>query len=80
MGMMEPAFIEQIICALFPRSLEEEREDIDVADVPMFTLAELRMAASTLPSQKAPGPDEIPSEFVKAVQSAAITTDDDVCV
>lgn len=66
-----PGRIESIIGTLFPQRNTSARyllaiDDEDELDSSMFTPSELREAASCLPNGKAPGPDGIPNEVLRA--------------
>ena len=66
---MEAETMDRIVDTLFPahpkRSVDPEMsEDLEV---PPFTEAELRRAAGALKNKKAPGPDGLPAEVLKAV-------------
>ena len=57
----------KIIEALFPKGAPRESYPTDVTpEVPLFQMRELKLAANRLDSGKAPGPDEIPNEVLRA--------------
>lgn len=61
--------MKNVVDSLFPTA-NAEKEDARVdtpMDIPLFELEELRQAVSSLQNKKAPGPDGIPSEALKAV-------------
>lgn len=66
---LEADQMERIVDALFPthRARDQERPLNTTDEVPLFTVEELRSAAGSLQSKKAPGPDGIPPEVMKAV-------------
>lgn len=67
--LMDAEQMWQIVDSLFPNQQEQHRPPCpDKTDeVPLFTEEELREAAYSLQSRKAPGPDMIPSEVLKAL-------------
>ena len=58
----------KIVEALFPEGTPRESYPSDVApEVPLFQMSELKLAAKRLDSGKAPGPDGIPNEVLRAI-------------
>ena len=68
-GPQDAERIQNIVDALFPSHpvREIERETIEPAEIPIFSEDELILAADSLQTEKAPGPDGIPAEVLKAV-------------
>ena len=67
--MSDSGTMVQIVDALFPHHPPRPPDDFEVRrdEIPLFTEAELRRAASILPNKKAPGPDGIPAEVIRVV-------------
>ena len=57
----------KIVEALFPRTLREIYPSDVAPEVPLFQMSELKLAAKGLDSGKAPGPDGIPNEILRAI-------------
>ena len=59
--------VPKIVEALFPEGAPRESYPSDVVPkVPLFQMSELKLAAKRLDSGKAPGPDGIPNEVLRA--------------
>ena len=73
-GTMEPAMVENIINALFPTHPVRQDDTIEVPDeeIPLFSMEELEAALKGLQNRKAPGPDGIPAEALKAVARTSL--------
>lgn len=56
-----------ILRQLFPRRETFMRRTVEVDLVPLFTIDELRKAASELSNKKSPGPDGVPAEVIKVI-------------
>lgn len=59
--------VEACVRTLFPQRPRPNypRINVPVADIPLFTEAELKCAVERVASRKGPGPDGVPSEVVK---------------
>ena len=66
---METAVIENIVKKLFATHAQRQTDNAAYTDreIPLFTVEELVTAVKSLQNRKAPGPDGIPSEALKAV-------------
>lgn len=61
----------RIVDGLFPsHPPREEPPEVEIGDIPLFTEEELGVAVASLRNRKAPGPDEIPAEALKAAYRA----------
>ena len=66
---MEAETMDRIVDALFsthPKRSEDPWKPDDL-EAPPFTLLELRRAVCSLKNRKAPGPDGLPAEVLKAL-------------
>ena len=59
--------VDELFLTHAPRKLDEA---IEVDDFPMISEAKLKVAVDPLKSRKAPGPDGIPAEALKAAVRA----------
>lgn len=66
---MESEDVTRIVDSLFPtHSIQlSNQETADCETVPLFTEDELKAAAKSLKSNKAPGPDGVPAEVLKVI-------------
>lgn len=65
---LNTATMDGIVRALFPAHPMRPQVDIgDVGDIPLFNNEELEKAVKSMRNKRAPGPDGIPSEVLKAV-------------
>lgn len=65
---METHDIEKIVDALFPSHPVRPNNDLGgEMEFPLFTAEELEKAVLSMKTKKAPGPDGIPTEVMKAV-------------
>lgn len=70
-GPTDPVIMEDIVNGLFPDHPTRHHSEIPVKGlVPNFTVAELMEAVGSMSGRKAPGPDGIPTEVVKATASS----------
>ena len=61
----------RIVDELFPAHAPREPDkSIEIGEIPMILEAELKLAIDSLKSRKAPGPDGIPTEALKATVRA----------
>ena len=61
----------RIVDELFPTHAPREPDEaIEIGEIPMISEAELKLAVDSLKSRKAPGPDGIPTEALKATVRA----------
>lgn len=73
-GPMDSEIMQRIVCDLFPSHILRENVEYGVdenRDVLLFTAAEVERAVMGMKSNKAPGPDMIPSEVLKAAHNAS---------
>ncbi|KAK9696187.1 hypothetical protein QE152_g32068 [Popillia japonica] len=61
----------QILCVLFPPSLEKLGSGAPAGNVPPFTADELECATVSMKPGKAPGLDKLPPEAIREVASSA---------
>lgn len=67
MREMDDETMLNVVKTLFPKHdlREDAEETAQIIDTPLFTVEEIKMAANSLQSKKAPGPDGIPAEVMK---------------
>lgn len=62
---MDESLFSEVIEVVFPPGAYERKEYVADTDIPPFTLQKLNDAAILMSKKKSPGPDGIPSEYVR---------------